>query len=774
MGMFVVHRFEVKDVLRWNEECTDDEYKKPKSFISESVVTVNECDFIIFHHTLGVILLEVENDSNIREHVVQEAEAQLQASQDIIARLAAFNRSEKGSSFPHRKVIAMPSTKKSEFNRDRFSSLSDDTLLLFSEYTKDIESFQQWWKKNLEEPDQMAVRKSNQEAYKQALSFTLMIRHLGPVTAENIKAYVHESLMSQKYGKETYLQVLQRSFPNVWSWCKDVLAKVDQTLYLREGNTEQLLKTFLNTYNINARELRGQKGLEILNRILEHSKYVGGSMPSALDEAIAILFSNEYFLFFENIVQFYVHMRQELDHMEEIGAAAEKSAQLNEFPFLQLDSMKDLNELGQHLSRFTFLEGDKPTEVDHRLFKTLTCQFRMKHARLPVVMSSQQLAVYEGPSKQLIIGPPGSGKTELLKFKARELEVRMRACKIDKKILYIIGNGAPNRESLLFYSIKDFFTKSSLVEVITIIIDTKYVEQTNSKIRQRIDSGDYEHVFIDEYWIGAKEVEQEVILELISKIPGYVWISSVFNYRNDSLETNDKLRLRTKPLLKALEHKGGQVSYITQVLRTTNSIIDFEREYGGLYQDRSYPYGTKEVLNHTLTGLPIQWVVEKDLNSMYIRCAEVVNTAIRSTDANGEKLALDPTDIVIVNFAVRMNESLHNTPLDELLRSKNIRSWNLNTDNPDKLMSCDVGKVTLLQSYTRQDSSYLDGVEWPMVVVILPSSLLLGTAPLANGAPSLRNYDTYIAMFRAMVKLVVISDKWTHQAEFLADIVQKK
>lgn len=79
---------------------------------------------------------------------------------------------------------------------------------------------------------------------------------------------------------------------------------------------------------------------------------------------------------------------------------------------------------------------------------------------------SEQLAVFEGPPKQLIIG---SGKTELMKFKALELE--MKACKTDQKILYIVANwspGYPIRNSLLFHHniIKKFFKKSTLVEVI--------------------------------------------------------------------------------------------------------------------------------------------------------------------------------------------------------------------------------------------------------------------------------------------------------------------
>ena len=87
-------------------------------------------------------------------------------------------------------------------------------------------------------------------------------------------------------------------------------------------------------------------------------------------------------------------------------------------------------------------------------------------------------------------------------------------------------------------------------------------------------------------------------------------------------------------------------------------------------------------------------------------------------------------------------------------------------------MNCDEGRVTLLSSPTREDSTHLDGVEWPVVVVILPSGVLLNTAELAPNAERLRNYDTYISCLCTQVKLVVISDKWTDEM-FLKDIELK-
>lgn len=72
--------------------------------------------------------------------------------------------------------------------------------------------------------------------------------------------------------------------------------------------------------------------------------------------------------------------------------------------------------------------------------------------------------------------------------------------------------------------------------------------------------------------------------------------------------------------------------------------------------------------------------------------------------------------------------------------------------------------------WARKLETYLDGVEWLMVVVVPPSSVLLNKEVLAEGAECL---STYFSFFRAQVKLVVISDKWKTDEEFLDDIALK-
>ena len=782
IGMFVVRDFHLKDVVKWNKKCTLD-YRVP-SLLS----TTDEFDFVIFHHALGVIVIEVKNTWNIQNNNIASAEKQLKTSHDFIQEFAKFNmpedtsREKITSSLPHWKVIAMPSTKKLIFDRKAFKSLQDDTLLLFEEDLVSLESFEQWWKETFKSTTVDKMAPQTERAYEQALSYSLMVCHLGPVTDSDYIADLSLTLDNFRHleqGFRSYPRVLEKEFPNFWSWCWDVLNKMDAGFnFGNEAKGPALKVSFMKEHELSSQQLEGNEGISLLDNILKQRKYILG-VASVLDVMLAGGFAKKYLLFVEHTVLFFNAIRQ-LQPMLTQWKATDRSTKLERFPFSKLASVEDYNRLDLHLSRSKFMEGDEPTELDKEIFESLTCELRAKYSRLPIVMTTEQLAVFEGPMKQVIIGAPGTGKTELMKFKALELESEMKVCGITKKILYIVANGSPDpsRHPLLTYQIERFFKKSkSTVEVMTILLEEEnpeLLEETKAKLREMMESGEYGHVFIDEYWIGARPSEQEIILELVSKIPGYVWISSVFDYDQNT----KKYEERTKPLIDVLENNGGVVSRMTQVRRATNTIINLERDYSAFYQGRSHPYGTKEILGHSLEGPPITWATADSVDGMYNECLKFVNSTLHSSIAQTsilklKKLVLNPADILIVNFAVRTMESVSVTPsLDTRLKSANIPIW-LFGEDPKLFMNCDEGKVTLLNSSTREDSTRLDGVEWPVVIVILPSGVLLNTAELAPDAERLRNYDTYISCFRTQVKLVIISDKWTDEKMFLKDIELK-
>lgn len=94
IGMFVINGFHLKDVGKWNKRCTPD-YQVPDIRSGN----VHEFDFVIFHHTLGVIAVEVKNDLNVRNNNILSAEKQLKMSHDFVQQFAAFDMNPKLMSF---------------------------------------------------------------------------------------------------------------------------------------------------------------------------------------------------------------------------------------------------------------------------------------------------------------------------------------------------------------------------------------------------------------------------------------------------------------------------------------------------------------------------------------------------------------------------------------------------------------------------------------------------------------------------------------------------
>ena len=784
MGMFVFHSFELKYISEWNRTASRRKvFTMPADLKLPPKMSNKECDFIVFHHSIGVIAIEVKNVKEVRNNVIRDAEGQLDASYELVkqcvtigepatrSETVATSTSSQQFSLPHQRVIALPSISKCSFNRDEFKSkMRDNTHILLADDLSDVESFEKWWKETMKE----SVR-IDRKQYELALSYLMMIRHLTPVKETDCLKELHEELVDFKYHGRIHKLITEKEFPRLFEWCSSKMT--DVPFEIDEEEAKRLRDTFFKQHGI-----KNEKFLmKIINRMLEHEEYIGGEIASPLDLALVAVFEDKYLLFLRDILNFMRMMQNQWSQIEDIEES-QLELQKKRLPFLKLESPKHFNMLGKHLHSFTFIEnGNLPTEIDKHVFQSLSCKIRVDYSDFPMVMTTEQLVVFEGPQKQLIIGPPGSGKTELMKFKALELEGKMKKCKSQKRILFIVGNGSPKpqyQNSLLFHKMKEFFiSKKSLVliDIVSISLEEESpteLEEIKRFLRERMDK--YEHVFLDEYWIGSKPPEHEIILELLDNIEGYVWISSVFDYNESLIKTNQRMQIRTKPLLDTLSRVGGVISRISQASRGTNSIIELEASYSALYQSRSYPYGTREILGHTLEGLPVSWIVESGVQRMYSKCVEIVDTYVHDIPFAKvkENLILSPSDILVVDFATRSHESLGIQPLSEQLKNKEIPVWTFG-ETPFIPMTCK--NLTLLNSVTRDDSSYLDGVEWPMVIVILPSGLLLGTEPLAESknAEKLRNYDPYISFFRSMVKLVVISDKWTDSESFLSDIEHK-
>ena len=761
IGMFVVHGFQLQDLPKFSNECKSE----VPAILSKSGIS----DFIIFHHSLGLISIEVINSLEVDRTALMKAEDKLETSHDLVAKLAAYDANN-GYFLPHKKIIALPSS-----DAPNFVHSMHDVLVLTRENSRDIGAFQRWWHDELLKPHPILTKMSGQEAYQRALSYTLLIHHLGPVTETDFMSYFNEALVSQKYNF-----FLKDTFPELWSWYREILGTKDKHFQYEKAENE--LEAFIEKHHLKVGELSSVKTFRVINSILKQSKYISGASRCGIDDILALSLAdiNTPFFIFKELLRFTNDVWQARTQITK-QTAAERLKLREKYPFLKLGSLDDLKVLNRHLKKFTFVNGDTPNELDKELFETLTCRTRMKHSRLPMIMTPDQLTVFEGPLKQIIIGPPGSGKTELMKFKALELEFEMKICKEEKRILFILANGNPeylNKDSLLYYHIQEFFKTSSLVDVITLSFDGDFkeeLEKTVKNLRERIASGIYEHAFVDEYWIGSKPDEHMILKELVNGIPGYVWISSVHDY-SDNPNHKKKILIRTEPLVTTIKENGGVVSRITKVLRATNTIVNLERSYIDEYEHRSYIFGTKEVLENSFKGLPVTWEVAKDIAGMYLKCTDIVAgaTGLSPSRVLGrEVLTLYPDDVLVVNFAIRMADSMKlDHSLEDHLNETGLPVWTFE-DSLEDFEDCGVKKVSLVESLVRNISCYIDGVEWPMVVVILPHDLMMQKAKLATGAEKLRNYDIFISFFRAMVKLVIISDKWNNSEEFLEDLAKK-
>lgn len=599
---------------------------------------------------------------------------------------------------------------------------------------------------------------------------------------------------------------------------------------------------------------------KVLNKHLSDGKFINGEEPGDEDTKVFQYLSQEYIMDLDYIVRYMNRVtkaRKEKEKDDDISS----DRTLKDFNLEDTEDIGRLNQLSKLLDRNQggFLEGEHYTNLDVELCDKLAkgdirvLPLAGKTPWAPV-FTMEQLAVFEGPKKQLIIGGPGSGKTELMKAKALTLSQQTRS---GKRILYLIQ--LPDKKSVFPNVMAKFFqdNKAKNVDVATIQLEGEKHDVFESvhlvKIQgeQKADKHEifgsqcsqlmemYSHVFIDELWIGSKirhEIEQDgtikkidelqIAKQAIESIEGYVWMSSVFDFKEECFETisDEEIRLvleskrlegkgnllyktlGTTSLLETLRINGGVTCRIKHLLRSTNNIVKLLQDYSSRYLERDFPYGTQNMLNHNVEGQEISWIVAQPQSlatssgahrleqdelwqlqknelavQTYSKCAEVIkkvlffNSDLRppllmKTSKSQVKLQLCPSDILVANFIARYHPKLS---LGKVLERNEIPVYDFHEQRVFSTRCLDHSQsgVFLLNSLSRDDSTCLDGAEWPMVIILLTPELMLseGSAQFET----VRNYDPYIAMFRAQAKLVVISDTWTSSQDFL-DSVDKK
>ena len=110
------------------------------------------------------------------------------------------------------------------------------------------------------------------------------------------------------------------------------------------------------------------------------------------------IIKSKHLISFDNIVRFYNNMKCVFGQAEEIDL---DSKQIQ----LKLDSVEDINRLELELaSASPFIHGDKPTVLDYITFQLLSQNFCISNTHVQIVLTPDQLSIFEGSKKQLIIG----------------------------------------------------------------------------------------------------------------------------------------------------------------------------------------------------------------------------------------------------------------------------------------------------------------------------------------------------------------------------------
>lgn len=679
---------------------------------------------------------------------------------------------------------------------------------------------------------------------------------MGPVTESEYTANTSYILSSFKHLDNLakhFRRIKETEHPNLFRWCKN-MSQLDPPA---EKVSQKEAIDALRSVNIIAAQANLTK---VLNKHLSDGKFINGEEPGDEDTKVFQYLSQEYIMDLDYIVRYMNRVtkaRKEKEKDDDISS----DRTLKDFNLEDTEDIGRLNQLSKLLDRNQggFLEGEHYTNLDVELCDKLAkgdirvLPLAGKTPWAPV-FTMEQLAVFEGPKKQLIIGGPGSGKTELMKAKALTLSQQTRS---GKRILYLIQ--LPDKKSVFPNVMAKFFqdNKAKNVDVATIQLEGEKHDVFESvhlvKIQgeQEADKHEifgsqcsqlmemYSHVFIDELWIGSKirhEMEQDgtikkidelqIAKQAIESIEGYVWMSSVFDFKEECFETisDEEIRLvleskrlegkgnllyktlGTTSLLETLRINGGVTCRIKHLLRSTNNIVKLLQDYSSRYLERDFPYGTQNMLNHNVEGQEISWIVAQPQSlatssgahrleqdelwqlqknelavQTYSKCAEVIkkvlffNSDLRppllmKTSKSQVKLQLCPSDILVANFIARYHPKLS---LGKVLERNEIPVYDFHEQRVFSTHCLDHSQsgVFLLNSLSRDDSTCLDGAEWPMVIILLTPELMLseGSAQFET----VRNYDPYIAMFRAQAKLVVISDTWTSSQDFL-DSVDKK
>ena len=338
------------------------------------------------------------------------------------------------------------------------------------------------------------------KAYELALSRILAVRHLGPVTESEYTADISYTLDTFKHlgnlASGRFRRIKEVEHPHLFRWCKYMMSQVN--LPIAKVSFKEALHT-LNSVNVTACKANL---LKVLNDHLSDKKFLLGNKMAGEDTKIFQYLWTVYIIDIDSITRF---MNRVTDAKKK-DRIVKTAKTLTDLGLAKADDVTGLNELSKLLdkSQSGFLEGESCTNLDRELCENLAGG-NVRILALPLkkrwapVFTMDQLAVFDGPKKQLIIGGPGSGKTELMKAKALILAKKLPR---GKKILYLIHG---DRKNVFPNVMRKFFkvNKVKVVDVLTVELKGEHRKPFEDEQAQ-LKWETYSHVFIDELWIGSK------------------------------------------------------------------------------------------------------------------------------------------------------------------------------------------------------------------------------------------------------------------------------
>lgn len=257
---------------------------------------------------------------------------------------------------------------------------------------------------------------TQEKAYKLSLSRMLAVRHLGPVTESEYTANTSYILSSFKHLDNLakhFRRIKETEHPNLFRWCKN-MSQLDPPA---EKVSQKEAIDALRSVNIIAAQANLTK---VLNKHLSDGKFINGEEPGDEDTKLFQYLSQEYIMDLDCIVR-YMNRVTEAREKKEKDDDISSDRTLKDFNLEDTEDIGRLNQLSKLLDRNQggFLEGEQYTNLDGELCDKLAkgdIRVLPLAGRTPwaPVFTMEQLAVFEGPKKQLIIGGPGSGKTEVM------------------------------------------------------------------------------------------------------------------------------------------------------------------------------------------------------------------------------------------------------------------------------------------------------------------------------------------------------------------------